>query len=133
MTNKLTTKQQRFVDAYAGNATEAARQAGYKGGDNTLAQAGRDNLRIPKIAEAIESRQQAENAPLIADRQARQRFWTETMQDTGGDMKDRLKASELLGRSEADFTERHEHSGKDGKALPIQLIVESVPAPSKDK
>ena len=34
---KLTPKQQRFVSEYlkTGNATEAARRAGYKGNDNT--------------------------------------------------------------------------------------------------
>ena len=32
-------------------------------------------------------------------------------------MKDRLKSSELLGRSQADFTDKTELSGKDGGPL----------------
>lgn len=117
MSDRLTARQQRFVDCYDGNATDAARQAGYAGGENALASKGSQLLRNAKVAESIKARQEAENAPLIADRQARQRFWTETMQDDQGDMKDRLKASELLGRSEADFIERHEHSGPDGGSI----------------
>lgn len=54
----LTTKQQLFIDAYleCWNATEAARQAGYKGNDITLASVGWENLRKPAIAAAIDHR-----------------------------------------------------------------------------
>ncbi len=50
----------------------------------------------------------------LADRRDRQRFWTELMQDDEGEMKDRLKASELLGKSEGDFLVRLEaaHQGR---------------------
>lgn len=126
-TGELTEKQRRFVEAYmgeaAGNATEAARQAGYAGDDITLASVGYENLRKPQIRAAIESR--AEEDPLVATRFDRQRFWTRVMlgKELDGDeppaMKDRLKASELLGRSQLDFVERVEHTGKDGE--PIQL------------
>jgi len=43
----LTIKQQKFVDSYSGNATEAARLAGYAGNDTTLASIGNENLRKP--------------------------------------------------------------------------------------
>lgn len=122
---ELTEKQRRFVEAYmgeaAGNATEAARQAGYAGDDITLASVGYENLRKPQIRAAIESR--AEEDPLVATRFDRQRFWTRVMvgKEFDGDeppaMKDRLKASELLGRSQLDFVERVEHTGKDGEAI----------------
>jgi hypothetical protein len=50
---KLTLKQQRFVAAYLGpaqgNATEAARLAGYHGNRVTLAAVGSENLRNPLI------------------------------------------------------------------------------------
>lgn len=56
----LTSKQQAFVDAYVGiargNATKAARLAGYVGDDNVLAVTGHDNLRNPKIEQAIAER-----------------------------------------------------------------------------
>ena len=63
------------------------------------------------MAEAIKSRQNKENAPLIANRQDRQAFWSKVMYDEDQIMKNRLKASELLGKSEADFTEIIQHEG----------------------
>lgn len=55
----LTGLQQAFVDEYLGNgfnATQAARDAGYQGDDNTLAVMGHENLRKPKIRQQIEQR-----------------------------------------------------------------------------
>ena len=52
---KLTPKQQIFVSEYlkTGNATEAARRAGYKGNDKTLQSVGTENLLKPVIQGAI--------------------------------------------------------------------------------
>lgn len=52
---KLTLKQQKFVAEYlkCGNATEAARRAGYKGSDKTLKSIGTENLSKPFIQGAI--------------------------------------------------------------------------------
>lgn len=52
---KLTIKQQTFVAEYlkTGNATEAARRAGYSGNDVTLGRVGADNLKKPQIQGAI--------------------------------------------------------------------------------
>ena len=55
----LTTKQRLFVESYLSNgfnATEAARAAGYKGNDVTLAAVGYENLRKPQIAAVISER-----------------------------------------------------------------------------
>lgn len=53
----LSGKQRAFIDAYLGeakfNATEAARLAGYKGNDVTLASVGYENIRKPQIKSAI--------------------------------------------------------------------------------
>lgn len=124
---ELTEKQRRFVEAYmgkaAGNATKAARIAGYSGDDITLASVGYENLRKPQIHAAINAR--TESDPLVATRFDRQRFWTRVMlgKEFVGDeapaMKDRLKASELLGRSQLDFVERVEHTGKDGESIKL--------------
>lgn len=128
MAATLTPKQARFVEAYmgaaAGNATEAARLAGYKGNDVTLASVGKENLRKPQIAEQINLLQKED--PLVADREERQRFWSAVMRDKNADMKDRLKASEILGKSQADFIERHEHSGPDGGAIKVIDFTGSV-------
>ncbi len=56
---KPTPKQQLFIDAYLSNgfnATQAARDAGYKGNDVTLQAVGSENLRKPLIASAIKQR-----------------------------------------------------------------------------
>lgn len=55
----LTTKQRLFIESYLSNgfnATEAARQAGYKGDARTLAVIGFENLRKPNIAAVVSER-----------------------------------------------------------------------------
>ena len=57
----MTPKQRQFIDWYCSakvnmNGTEAARRAGYKGSDTTLASVARENLRKPQIMEEIEVR-----------------------------------------------------------------------------
>lgn len=56
MSAPLTIKQQLFCKYYLEtlNATEAARRAGYKGNENTLANVGSDNIRKPKIRAYID-------------------------------------------------------------------------------
>ena len=104
---KPNTQQQKFIDSYKGNIEEAAKAAGY-----TYGYARKMMVTNSNMVSAIRNRGVTENAPLVASRQERQRFWTDTMQDVEGEMKDRLRASELLGKSEADFTDKVEHSGE---------------------
>ena len=100
----LTKKQQKFIQAYSGNASEAARQAGYSA--RTAKAIGFELLTKPDIKEAIQERERERTSLLIATREERQRFWTNVVRDESADMRDRLRASELLGRSEGDFLER---------------------------
>ncbi len=104
--HKLTPQQKRFVDAYQGNATEAAIAAGYSA--KTARAQGARLLTKVDIAKAIEKRSERDAKTTIADRQKRQEFWTAVMGDEKMKMQDRLKASELLGKSEGDFLERFE-------------------------
>lgn len=55
---ELTDRQQLFISEYLAcwNATEAAKRAGYQGDTNVLGVTGYDNLRNPKIADAISAR-----------------------------------------------------------------------------
>jgi len=109
---KLTAKQQAFVDAYEGNATEAAIKAGYS--EKNARNTGCRMLTKANIIAAIQSRQEKPRTQTIATREERQAFWTRVLLGTeleAGEpptMANRLKASELLGRSEADFTEKIE-------------------------
>lgn len=123
---KLNAKQSAFVEAYNGNATEAALKAGYS--PKTAVFQGSKLLRNRKVAEALQTRQERESRARIATRQQRQEFWTETMQGTENEMRDRLKASELLGKSEGDFLERR--TGDDAPDLARLLKIELVSAPS---
>ena len=105
----LTTRMRAFVEAYCGNATEAALKAGYS--PRTAAFIGAENLKKPQIKEAIAEREKISSESRIADRQERQSFWTQVMRDPDEDMRNRLKAAELLGRSECDFVEKVELKG----------------------
>lgn len=114
----LSERERRFVDAYmgpaAGNASEACRLAGYSIKAATVQ--GARMLAKASIQSAIAERVTAD--PQIATRDERQRLWSDIAFGRGvyadAALKDRIRASELLGKSQADFVERHEHAGKDG-------------------
>ena len=101
----FTTKQLKFIELYNGNGTETARLAGYKGDDTTLSVTAYDNLRNPRIVEAIKKRHDVEMQPAIMTRVLRQKFWQDVLKDETLPMKERIRASELLGKSEGDFIE----------------------------
>ena len=103
---KLNARQQAFVEAYAGNATAAALAAGYS--ERSARSQGQRLLTNDDIQDAIKAREAQRLAPTIATRQERQEFWTSVLRNEDEAMKDRLKAAELLGKSEGDFLERVE-------------------------
>ena len=109
---ELTLKQQTFVDCFDGNIKEAAEKSGlsYRYCRGLVAK--------KHILEAIRNRQDTEIRPkTIGTRQERQSFWTEIMRNKAAMMRDRLKASELLGKSEADFTENMNHKDANDDIL----------------
>lgn len=122
MAKKLSTKQELFVQYYCGNATEAAIQAGYS--PETASQIGHKNLKKPAIKEAIQNRMTPDIEKKIATRAERQQFWSYIMRNEFIETKDRLKASELLGRSEGDFLDRHDHSSTDGTMTTKPIVVD---------
>lgn len=119
--SRLTVRQRAFVDHYAGNALEAARKAGYKGSDATLRVQGSNNLKNPKIIQAIKERSNQENPAGIASRRERQQWWTSVMLSEKFDMTSRLRASENLAKSEGDFLQRIDHTTQ-GEKLPSVTI-----------
>ena len=102
----LTPKQSAFIDAYTGNATEAARMAGYS--QATAYSQGQRLLKNSEVAAAIQSREAERTSETIANREARLKFWTSVMYDETQSTRDRLRASELLAKAEGDFLERVE-------------------------
>ena len=105
---QLTERQIRFVELYNGNATDTAQKAGYAHAER----AGIRNLQNVRICQEIAEKRSKELKPQIKDRQARQKFWSDFMDNEEKNDKDRLKASELLARSEGDFLDRVENSGE---------------------
>ena len=71
MTDRLTEKERAFVAAYVGeakgNATQAARLAGYTGSENAVAVMGSTLLRKAKIAQALEVFRMATTRASIMD------------------------------------------------------------------
>ena len=124
MKNNITFKQRRFVEAYMGkangNATEAARISGYK---HPNTQGPRLFVNV-SIREAI--RERVESDPLIANRIERQRFWTELIRNPEINTNYRLRASEILGKSQLDFNERLE----DPERVETYPEVIHVPSPA---
>lgn len=114
----LTERQRLFCEAFAangGNAYAAVKEAGYK----KCRQEGSRLLNNAGIIAALESLREDTTNKAIATREERQVFWSEVMRADEKDMRDRLKASELLGKSHADFIERKEVTGKDGAPLTL--------------
>ena len=100
---KLTKKQKDFCEYYlqTGNATEAARKAGYS--KNSAQQTGSENLSKPVISEYIATRQAEMDKRLIADTDEVLKFYSSVMRGEVKDqfgleasLSDRLKAGDSL-------------------------------------
>ena len=131
MKPKLNEKQQRFVDYYiqSGNATKAAKQAGYS--PNTAYAIGAENLRKPQIQAAIQSRlAQLESERIAKDKEVLE-YITAVMRGESEEevvvnvgtgkgftraekvkaqvsAKERLKAAEMLAKVKGMFITRQE-------------------------
>ena len=102
----MTHRQELFIQEYLNslNATQSAIRAGYS--PKTAYSQGQRLLKNVEVLQAINKVMNERKSTLIATREQRQEFWTSVMLDTDTAMKDRLKASELLGKSEGDFTDK---------------------------
>lgn len=132
--NALVTLNKRhrlFVESYDGEVINAMLAAGYNGAPAYLKQQGEELLENPLIQEAIRerSRYMAKTFKVIADREERQALLTSFMRNEDphrkeekdangapipvGNLPDsvRLKALELLGKSEGDFVDNVHHTG----------------------
>ena len=105
---KLTPKQQAFADYYiqTGNATESAIKAGYS--QKTAKETGYENLTKPHLQQYIEKKQKELESSRMADMTEVREFWTEVMRDIDSEMKDRLKASEMIAKTSGAFLNKVE-------------------------
>ncbi|MDM8313142.1 MULTISPECIES: terminase small subunit [Clostridium] len=113
MDKKLTPKQQAFADYYieTGNATEAARRAGYKKPNVQ----GSQNLEKLSIKSYIEERMKVLDEKRIAKGEEVLQYLTKVMRGEEKDqfgldasLQDRTKAAELLGKRYRLFVEKVE-------------------------
>lgn len=105
---KLTPKQKTFADEYliCGNATEAAKRAGYK--EKTAYAMGAENLRKPQIAAYIEEQRKEVDSARIANIKEVLEFYSAVMRgevkdqfDIDPSLSDRISAGkELMKRFE---------------------------------
>lgn len=139
---KLTVKQQRFADEYiiSGNATEAAKKAGYS--KKTARFIGNENLTKPNIKTYIDSRLKELEDKQIAKQDEIMKYLTSIMRgeqkeevlrgmgegfqeidNMDVNAKDRIKAAELLGKRYAMWTEKTELTGSVG----MVKIIDDIP------
>lgn len=144
-----TVKQQKFIDAYEGNATKAAKDAGYS--EKTAYSQGQRLLKNVEILQAILNRQQEERKSTIADRQERGEVLSGILRNNraiqlekpvqgcdsanneeNGDHlfvvldsvnKDVIKSIDTLNKMDGLYVQRHQVTGKDGEPLVTNVIV----------
>ena len=123
---KLTQRLRDFIQYYDGDPVKCMRLAGFEGSNSYLKQKAEQALKDPTVQLALKQRDAyyESRTKLIADRQERQALWTHIMRNNDPDaineydnnglpkkpenipLATRLKASEMLGKSEGDFVER---------------------------
>lgn len=111
---KLTPKQRRFCEEYlkSGNATEAAKKAGYK--EKAAHSMGAENLRKLAISAYIKRRTDEQEAALVADSNEILKFYTAVMRGEvknqfgmDASLSDRLKAGDSLMKRYAAASDRN--------------------------
>lgn len=153
-----TVKQQKFVDCYEGNATKAAKDAGYKGTESYLRQIGHKLVTNGNILALIEKRQKAEKGALIADRAEREEILSSILRNNkayevsspvGAEIgetedgkfkfvkvavsdKNKIKAIDVLNKMDAIYVQKHQVAGKDGEKLDLNVVV-YLPDNKRDK
>lgn len=127
MKEKLTPKQKAFCEFYieTGNATEAAKKAGYKG--QNLNRIGTENLSKLVIKEYLEKRISELDSKRIANADEVLEYLTKVMRGQEKDqfgleisIQDRTKAAELLGKRYRLFTDKVQVEG----AVPVMIVGE---------
>jgi len=122
----LTEKQRRFCEAYSsngGNAHAAATVAGY----SKPHPQGAENLQKPTVRKAIEALRLTTTSSAIMTRRERQELWSAMIRDKSIPTMARLRASELLGKSQGDFIDRQELSGGINGSMHItRTVVDAI-------
>ena len=125
--DKLTPKQQRFVDEYLIdlNSTQAAIRAGYSA--KTANVIGPENLAKPYIQSAVQQAQakQQERTLITADEVLKNIMRIANKAEEAEKLSDALKGQELLGRHLKMFTDKLESTEKTENKVEISFSPES--------
>lgn len=139
----LTPKQKAFCETYVlnhGNATAAARQAGYNSEDNALSVVAFENLRKPNLIAEIERLRKEIGQEFIVSAEeivgglrevAKRALEAEEVFDRDGsatgvfqsDLSAANRALELLGKTVGLFVDRRELSGANGEPLQVHVFI----------
>lgn len=127
----LTPKQKAFADEFlkCGNATEAAKKAGYS--EQSARQMGTENLSKPSISSYIQERQKQIDDERIADIAEIQRFYSSVLR---GEVKDQfgldasLETRIAAGRELMKRFEKAETNKNDSRGI---TIINNIPRPEK--
>jgi phage terminase small subunit len=127
--SKLPAKRKKFCIEYLKtlNASEAARRAGYAtradvAGARLMVNASIREYISQKLNDAMASEKDSIKARII-------NLWSQVSSDSELNMRDRLKASELMAKYAGLLTDRVELTGKDGAPIQIQWPDGSHPTP----
>ena len=126
----LNERQQKFCEFYAksGNATEAYRNAGYSAkSEASLGVSAHKLLKNAKIVAELAKLGEITRTNAIASITEVKEFWTKVMLSDEEETPHRVKAGELLVKSQGGFLDRVEHSGTT-----IQRVINVNPT-KKDK
>ena len=124
----LNERQQKFCEFYAksGNATESAIKAGYA--EKSAGGNADKLLKSTKVSTYLAELSKNTRTSAIASITDIKEFWTKVLESSEEEMPYRLKASELLVKSEGGFLDKVEHSGTT-----VQRVVNVNPTKKKDK
>lgn len=131
---KLTPRQKAFADEYiiCGNATEAAKRAGYKIYKSSGVEANK-TLKNPNVAEYIKKRQKEIEDSRIASAAEIMQYLTAVMRDEVKDSKGKKIATKVEDRTKAAIElAKRKIDIKDTKQNESRIvIVNNIPRPNK--
>lgn len=109
--SEINARQKKFADEYiiSGIAEKAALNAGYS--KNYARSQAHNLLANVGIQKYIEEQNKKIESSKIASMQEIKEFWTATLYEVEYEIRDRMRASELLAKSHGGFIEKVEHSG----------------------
>jgi phage terminase small subunit len=121
---ELNFKQKRFADFFIETGIAAASyiKAGYDAAGNAAEVNASRLLRNAKVQEYIKERNEQLDVNFIADIVETKRFWTEIMRDANADMKDRLRASEFIAKTNGAFIEKRELQGALNNKIEFSFV-----------